>query len=90
MCVGSAIPVADAGQKFEELTIEGFHTGLRAGLPALTVPGRLRPGRLARGTRLLGTPLGEPKMLQFAHSWERAAAPEGSRAVTARSVGLTA
>jgi Asp-tRNA(Asn)/Glu-tRNA(Gln) amidotransferase A subunit family amidase len=75
VCVGSAIPVADAAQKFEELTIEAFHAGLRAGLPALTVPIGFTPEGLPVGLELLGTPLGEPKLLQFAHSWERAARP---------------
>jgi amidase len=47
----------------------------QSGLPALTVPVGFTVGGLPVGMELLGPPLAEVKMLQFARSWERAAAP---------------
>jgi amidase len=47
----------------------------QSGLPALTVPVGFTVGGLPVGMELLGPPLAEVKMLQFARSGERAAAP---------------
>jgi amidase len=49
--------------------------GSQAGLPALTIPVGFTGGGLPVGLELLGAPLAEAKMLQFARSWERAAEP---------------
>ncbi|MGO9955066.1 MAG: amidase [Solirubrobacteraceae bacterium] len=49
--------------------------GSQAGLPALTIPVGFTSAGLPVGLELLGTPLAEAKMLQFARSWERAAGP---------------
>jgi amidase len=44
--------------------------GSQAGLPALTIPVGFTEDGLPVGMELLGTPLAEAKMLQFAHAWE--------------------
>ena len=49
--------------------------GSQAGLPALTIPVGFTRAGLPVGLELLGTPLAEAKMLQFARSWEKAAGP---------------
>jgi Asp-tRNA(Asn)/Glu-tRNA(Gln) amidotransferase A subunit family amidase len=43
----------------------------QAGLPALTIPVGFTENGLPVGMELLGTPLAEAKMLQFAHAWEK-------------------
>jgi amidase len=47
----------------------------QAGLPALTMPVGFTADGLPIGLELLGTPLAETKLLQFAHAWEQAAQP---------------
>jgi amidase len=47
----------------------------QAGLPALTVPVGFTADGLPVGLELLGTPLAETKMLQFAHGWEQSTRP---------------
>ncbi len=49
--------------------------GSQAGLPALTIPVGFTRAGLPVGLELLGKPLAEAKMLQFARSWEKAAGP---------------
>lgn len=49
--------------------------GSQAGLPALTIPVGLTDNGLPVGMELLGTPLAEARLLQFARGWERAAHP---------------
>ncbi len=49
--------------------------GSQAGLPALTIPVGFTDGGLPVGLELLGTPLAEAKMLQFARAWEKTAGP---------------
>jgi amidase len=49
--------------------------GSQAGLPALTIPVGFTDAGLPVGMELLGTPLAEAKMLQFACAWEKAAGP---------------
>ncbi len=49
--------------------------GSQAGLPALTMPVGFTTDGLPVGLELLGTPLSETKMLQFAHAWEKSARP---------------
>jgi len=55
--------------------------GSQAGLPALTIPVGFTPDGLPVGLELLGTPLAESKMLQFAHAWELAAKPRKAPAL---------
>jgi amidase len=50
----------------------------QAGLPALTMPVGFTEDGLPVGLELLGTPLAETKMLQFAHAWEKSARPRRS------------
>jgi amidase len=45
--------------------------GSQAGLPALTMPVGFAGSGLPIGLELLGTPLAETKMLQFARAWEK-------------------
>lgn len=49
--------------------------GSQAGLPALTIPIGFTDDGLPAGLELLGVPLAEAAMLQFARGWERAAKP---------------
>ncbi|MGW2939013.1 amidase [Streptomyces sp. NPDC001156] len=49
--------------------------GSQAGLPALTVPAGFTPDGLPIGMEILGTPLAEAKILQFAHAWEKSMQP---------------
>lgn len=65
-----------AAEKYQCLTFPtNTVIGSQAGLPALTIPVGFTDGGLPVGLELLGTPLAEARMLQFAHAWERAAAP---------------
>jgi amidase len=66
--------------KREDLSAERYRTlnfptntviGSQAGLPALTVPVGFTGDGLPIGLELLGTPLAETKMLQFASAWEK-------------------
>jgi amidase len=64
-----------AAEKYQCLTFPtNTVIGSQAGLPALTIPVGFHGG-LPVGLELLGTPLAEANMLQFARSWERVAAP---------------
>jgi Asp-tRNA(Asn)/Glu-tRNA(Gln) amidotransferase A subunit family amidase len=49
--------------------------GSQAGLPALTIPVGFTEAGLPVGMELLGTPLAEARMLQFAHAWDSATRP---------------
>jgi amidase len=65
-----------AAEKYQCLTFPtNTVIGSQAGLPALTIPVGFTRGGLPVGLELLGVPLAEAKMLQFARSWERAAGP---------------
>jgi amidase len=52
--------------------------GSQAGLPALTIPVGFAEDGLPVGMELLGTPLAETKMLQFARAWESFRRPRRS------------
>jgi amidase len=65
-----------AAEKYQCLTFPtNTVIGSQAGLPALTIPVGFTSDGLPVGLELLGVPLAEAKMLQFARSWERAAGP---------------
>jgi amidase len=71
-----------AAEKYECLTFPtNTVIGSQAGLPALTIPVGFTRDGLPVGLELLGTPLAEARMLQFARSWERAAAPRRPPAI---------
>lgn len=55
--------------------------GSQAGLPALTIPVGFTGYGLPVGMELLGTPLAEAKMLQFARAWETFAQPRQAPAL---------
>jgi amidase len=66
-------------EKCQSLTFPTNTTiGSQAGLPAITIPVGFTPDGLPVGLEVLGTPLTEAKLLQFARSWERAVAPRRS------------
>ncbi len=66
--------LADA--KYQALTFPtNTVIGSQAGLPALSVPVGFTDGRLPVGMEVLGPPLSEAKMLQFARVWELGARP---------------
>ena len=71
-----------ADEKYKALT---FPTNTviasQAGLPALTIPAGFTEDGLPVGLELLGTPLAETKMLQFARGWERSAQPRKAPAL---------
>lgn len=65
-----------AAEKYRSLTFPtNTVIGSQAGLPALTIPVGFTGGGLPIGLELLGTPLAERKMLQFARAWEKATQP---------------
>jgi amidase len=65
-----------AAEKYQCLTFPtNTVIGSQAGLPALTIPVGFTGDGLPVGLELLGTPLAEARMLQFARAWERAASP---------------
>jgi Asp-tRNA(Asn)/Glu-tRNA(Gln) amidotransferase A subunit family amidase len=71
-----------AAEKYRALTFPtNTVIGSQAGLPALTIPVGFTPEGLPVGMELLGTPLAEAKMLQFAHAWEKAAQPRKAPAL---------
>ncbi len=71
-----------AAEKYQCLTFPtNTVIGSQAGLPALTLPVGFTRDGLPVGLELLGTPLAEAKMLQFAHSWESATAPRRPPAI---------
>ncbi len=62
--------------KYESLTFPtNTVIGSQAGLPALTIPVGVTDAGLPVGMELLGAPLAEKQMLQFARAWERSASP---------------
>jgi amidase len=65
-----------AAEKYQCLTFPtNTVIGSQAGLPALTIPVGFTDDGLPVGLELLGVPLAEASMLQFARAWERAAQP---------------
>jgi Asp-tRNA(Asn)/Glu-tRNA(Gln) amidotransferase A subunit family amidase len=56
--------------------------GSQAGLPALTIPIGFTQDGLPVGMELLGTPLAETKMLQFAYAWETFRRPRRTPALS--------
>ncbi len=71
-----------AAEKYQCLTFPtNTVIGSQAGLPALTIPVGFTRDGLPVGLELLGTPLAEANMLQFARSWESAAAPRRAPAL---------
>lgn len=65
-----------AAEKYQCLTFPtNTVIGSQAGLPALTIPVGFTDDGLPVGLELLGAPLAEAKMLQFARFWEKAARP---------------
>jgi Asp-tRNA(Asn)/Glu-tRNA(Gln) amidotransferase A subunit family amidase len=68
-----------AAEKYRALTFPtNTVIGSQAGLPALTIPVGFTEAGLPVGLELLGTPLAETKMLQFAHAWEQAEQPRSA------------
>lgn len=71
-----------AAEKYQCLTFPtNTVIGSQAGLPALTIPVGFTRDGLPVGLELLGTPLAEANMLQFARSWETAVAPRRAPAL---------
>ena len=71
-----------AAEKYRALTFPtNTVIGSQAGLPALTIPVGFTRDGLPVGLELLGTPLSETKMLQFAHAWERSTCPRKAPAL---------
>jgi amidase len=65
-----------AAEKYQALTFPtNTVIGAQAGLPALTVPVGFTADGLPVGLELLGTPLAETNMLQFARAWEESTQP---------------
>jgi Asp-tRNA(Asn)/Glu-tRNA(Gln) amidotransferase A subunit family amidase len=65
-----------AAEKYSALTFPtNTVIGSQAGLPALTIPVGFTGEGLPVGLELLGTPLAETQMLQFASAWEGSARP---------------
>jgi amidase len=61
-----------AAEKYRALTFPtNTVIAAQAGLPALTIPAGFTADGLPVGLELLGTPLAETQMLQFARAWER-------------------
>ena len=74
-----------AAEKYQCLTFPtNTVIGSQAGLPALTIPVGFTRDGLPVGLELLGTPLAEANMLQFARSWET----RGGAATRARPLKL--
>jgi amidase len=65
-----------ATEKYSALTFPtNTVIGSQTGLPALTIPVGFTEDGLPVGLELLGTPLAEAKMLQFAQAWEKSTQP---------------
>jgi amidase len=65
-----------AAEKYTALTFPtNTVIGSQAGLPALTIPAGFTGDGLPVGLELLGMPLAETSMLQFARGWERSTWP---------------
>jgi amidase len=68
-----------AAEKYPVLTFPtNTVIGSQAGLPAMTMPVGFTEHGLPIGLELLGTPMSEVKLLQFARSWEKAVQPRRS------------
>jgi len=75
-----------AADKYRALTFPtNTVIGSQAGLPALTIPVGFTQDGLPVGMELLGSPLAETKMLQFAHAWETFRRPRQTPALRHRS-----
>jgi Asp-tRNA(Asn)/Glu-tRNA(Gln) amidotransferase A subunit family amidase len=71
-----------AAEKYQALNFPtNTVIGSQAGLPALTIPVGFTEDGLPVGMELLGTPLAETKMLQFARAWEIFARPRQTPAL---------
>jgi amidase len=71
-----------AAEKYQALTFPtNTVIGSQAGLPALTIPAGFTGDGLPVGLELLGMPLAETSMLQFASAWERSARPRKAPAL---------
>jgi amidase len=71
-----------ADEKYQALTFPtNTVIGSQAGLPALTMPVGFTGDGLPVGLEVLGTPLAEASMLQFAHAWEESALPRRAPAL---------
>lgn len=71
-----------AAEKYSALTFPtNTVIGSQAGLPALTIPVGLTNAGLPVGLELLGRPLAEAQMLQFAGAWEEATRPRSAPAL---------
>jgi amidase len=65
-----------AAEKYQSLTFPtNTVIGSQAGLPAITVPVGFTADGLPVGLEVLGAPMSEVKLLQFARSWEKAVQP---------------
>ncbi len=71
-----------AAEKYQALTFPtNTVIGSQAGLPALTIPAGFTGDGLPVGLELLGMPLAETQMLQFAHAWESSTRPRKAPAL---------
>jgi Asp-tRNA(Asn)/Glu-tRNA(Gln) amidotransferase A subunit family amidase len=71
-----------ATEKYSALTFPtNTVIGSQAGLPALTIPVGFTEDGLPVGLELLGTPLAEAEMLQFAQAWEKSTQPRRAPAL---------
>jgi Asp-tRNA(Asn)/Glu-tRNA(Gln) amidotransferase A subunit family amidase len=68
-----------AAKKYQSLTFPtNTVIGSQAGLPAITIPVGFTADGLPVGLEVLGAPMTEAKLLQFARSWEKAVQPRTS------------
>jgi amidase len=68
-----------AAAKYQSLTFPtNTVIGSQAGLPAITIPVGFTADGLPVGLEVLGAPMTEAKLLQFARSWEKAVQPRRS------------
>jgi Asp-tRNA(Asn)/Glu-tRNA(Gln) amidotransferase A subunit family amidase len=71
-----------AAEKYRALTFPtNTVIGSQAGLPALSIPAGFTGDGLPVGLELLGMPLAETSILQFASAWERSARPRKAPAL---------
>jgi amidase len=71
-----------AAEKYKALSFPtNTVIGSQAGLPALTIPAGFTDDGLPVGLELLGKPLAEISMLQFASAWERSSKPRRAPAL---------
>jgi amidase len=65
-----------AAEKYQSLSFPtNTVIGAQAGLPAITIPVGFTGDGLPVGLEVLGAPMAEVKLLQFARSWEKAVQP---------------